>query len=66
MYKFSYCYDENEKAIRITEGTSVVVWAGVEKEAFDEMAKHFLDLTGASVFLMQQGCKKSYGDGKLA
>ena len=66
MYKFNYCYDESENAITITEGTSVITWSGVNKETFDEMAKLYLNLDKASVFLSERKCRRGRGDGGLA
>lgn len=57
-----FCYDENEKTIRITDGTTVVIWKGVEQDTVKEAAQLYWNGESPSSFLMKKGCERSRGN----
>jgi hypothetical protein len=57
-----FSYDESRKTITIVDGTSIVNWENVEKNVADEAGTMFGKSESIDRFLLQNGCKRYWGD----
>jgi hypothetical protein len=56
-----FIYDENEKKIRISDGTTTVVWENVEKAVAERAAKLYGESKSIDSFLILHNCKRFWG-----
>jgi hypothetical protein len=56
-----FSYDEREKKIRITDGTSMVVWENVDGDVAIKAASKFNMGENIDNFLIERNCKRSWG-----
>jgi hypothetical protein len=61
-YMNGFSYDEDEKKIRITDTTTVVVWENVEKNVAEEAAKMYGKSESIDDFLIKHNCKRYWGN----
>ena len=55
-------YDELEKKIWIKDGTTTVVWENVQKNVAEEAAEMFGKSECIDTFLMNNNCKRFWGN----
>jgi len=51
-------YNEGEKKITISDGTSTVTWENVEKNVAEEAGKMYGESKSIDDFLLQHNCKR--------
>jgi len=53
-----FIYDELEKRIRITDGSSSVIWVDVQKDVAEKAAELYQKSENIDNFLIKHNCKR--------